>query len=284
MSLTPSASTRGGDGSSPQNCEPPIPRLRRGVRWQAERDTAFEQHLTYKSKRSTDGQQRSNTRKIASGAATLSAIFYLLSSILSLCSAQSVVLYRETFPYGAINGNLPVSSVAWAADIPDDADRLYQTTSGGGDGAVFAYEANPATTAFYTSTALTQAGGAGFLAIDSAVYSGITLSVDIQPSQNPANVTARFAVQINGSHWFVSATPVPVPASTGAFAMYSSAFNPAASQWDSLAVSGNGTGTGAVIGALSSSNLIGNITGAGMDSFLAVNGGTWWHYSWNVTP
>lgn len=202
------------------------------------------------------------------------SIFYLLSSIFYNCHGQSVVLYRETFPYGAIAGNLPVSSVGWAADIPDNPDRLYQTTAGGGDGTVFAYEDTSATTAFYASTVLSQTGGAAFPAINLSVYSGVTLSVDIQPYQTPANVTARFAVQINGGNWFVSANPLPVPSSTGAFATYSTPFNPAASQWDSLTVSGNGTGTGAVIGALSSSNLTGNITGAGLVFVHTGSGGT----------
>ncbi|HEY1789233.1 MAG TPA: hypothetical protein VGJ73_13820, partial [Verrucomicrobiae bacterium] len=203
-----------------------------------------------------------------------SSILYLLSSIFCLCHAQSVVLYRETFPYGAISGDLPISSVGWGADIPDDPERLYQTTGGGGDGAVFAYEGSAATTAFYSSTSLTQTGGAAFPAINPALYSGITFSVDIQPYQNPANVSARFAVQINGGNWFVSVNPLPVPSSTGGFATYSSAFNPQASQWETLSVSGNGTGTHAVIGAVSSSNLAGNITGAGLVFVHTGSGGT----------
>jgi len=139
---------------------------------------------------------------------------------------------------------------------------------------VYAYEASPATTAFYTSIALTQTGGAAFPDINPVLYSGITLSVDIQPSQNPANVTARFALQINNGNWFVSANPLPVPSSTGSFAAYSIAFNSNASQWDSLTVSGNGTGTRAVIGALSSSNLTGDITGAGLVFVHTGSGGT----------
>lgn len=202
----------------------------------------------------------------------LFSIFYLLSSIFYFCRAQDVVLYRETFPYGAITGNLPMSSVGWANDIPDGTDRLYQAT--GGDGAVYAYEAAATTTAFYTSAALTQSGGASFPVINPALYSEITLSADIQPYQNPANVSARFAVQINGGNWFVSASPLPVPSSTGPFATFTSVFNPEASQWDSLTVSGNGSGTHATIGPLSSSNLAGNITGAGLVFVHTGSGGT----------
>jgi arabinogalactan endo-1,4-beta-galactosidase len=208
----------------------------------------------------------------------------LIAALLLLpifCRAQSVVLYRETFPYGAISGDLPASSVGWGADIPDNPNRVYQAI--GGDGAVYAYEGTAATTAFYTSAALTQTGGAAFPAINPTLYSGITLSVDIEPYQTPANITARFAVQLNGGNWFVSANPLPVPSSTGGFATYSSVFNPNASQWDSLTVSGNGTGTRAVIGALSSSNLAGNITGAGLVFVHTGAGGTFNFDNFTIT-
>src|ERR1700722_9194194 len=83
-------------------------------------------------------------------------------------SAQSVVLYRETFPYAGMTGNFPVSSVGWANDIPDNASRIYQNS--GGDGAAYAYEASATTTAFYTSTNLTQTIGAAFPVINPALY------------------------------------------------------------------------------------------------------------------
>lgn len=185
---------------------------------------------------------------------------------------QDVVLYREIFSYPGISGDFPVNTVGWASDIPDNANRLYQNL--GGDGAVFAYEGSAATTAFYTSSNLTLSAGAAFPIINPALYPGLALSVDIQPYQNPANVSARFAVQMNGGTWFVSASALLAPAVTGSFATYSNAFNPAASQWDSLTVSGNGTGTTATIGGLISSNLSGNITGAGLVFIHTGSGGT----------
>lgn len=202
----------------------------------------------------------------------LSAAFFLLLPALYLCRAQSVILYRETFPYGAITGNLPVSSVGWAADIPDSPSRLYPVS--GGDGAVFAWETTPTTTAFYASAALSQTGSAVFPAINADLYSQLFLSVDVQPSRNPANVTARFAVQMNGGNWFVSANPLPVPSSTGGFVTLSTPFNPDATQWDNLTVSGDGTASGAVIGGLNSSNLTGKITGAGLVFVYTGTGGT----------
>jgi len=183
-----------------------------------------------------------------------------------------VILYQETFPYPGLSGNFPVSSVGWANDVPNAAARLYQNS--GGDGAVFAYQNAAATTAFYASTSLSATTGAIFPSINPALYSGITFSADIQPYYTPANVRARFAVQMNGGSWFVSTNILPVPATTGPFATYSNVFNPAASHWDSLTVSGNGTGNGATIGAAASGNLTGNITGAGLVFIHTGTGGT----------
>lgn len=195
-----------------------------------------------------------------------------------LMAAESVhgqvMLYRETFPYDSVNigGSLPVSAVGWANDIRSNPNRLYQIF--GGDGGVYAYQSSFGMTAFYTSTALSATAGAAFPSINPALYPGLTFSVDIQPSLTPANVSARFAVQMNGGSWFVAATPLPVPASVGPFATYSTVFDPAASQWDSLSVSGDGTGSSATIGGVPSANLTGNITGAGLVFIHASGGGT----------
>ena len=130
------------------------------------------------------------------------------------------------------------------------------------------------TTAFYTSTVLSAATGATFPSINPALYSGITFSADIEPYPTPANVTARFAVQMNGGSWFVSTNTLPVPGTVGPFATYSNVFHPTASKWDSLSVSGNGTGSSATIGPVVSSDLTGNITGAGLVFTHTGTGGT----------
>jgi arabinogalactan endo-1,4-beta-galactosidase len=200
--------------------------------------------------------------------------------LIGLASALSVVgqthgqalLYQETFPYPGLSGDFSISTVGWANDVLNNPYRLYQIS--GGDGAVFAYQNAARTTALYTSTVLSAATGATFPSINTALYSGITFSADIQPYLTPANVTARFAVQMNGGSWFVSANTLPVPATVGPFATYSNVFNPAASQWDSLSISGNGTGSSATIGSVISSNLTGNITGAGLVFTHTGAGGT----------
>jgi arabinogalactan endo-1,4-beta-galactosidase len=191
------------------------------------------------------------------------AIAGLVSAVPIFVFGQSAVLYSETFPYGFSPGGLPVGYVGWANDVPNNPNRLYQNA--GSDGAIYAFQSSPATTAFYTSTNLANGStGTIFPVINTVLYAGVTFFVDIQPFLNPGNVTARFAVQMNGNSWFVAATPLPVPAIVGPFTTYSNLFNPAASQWKTLSVSGNGSGTGATIGPAASGNLSGNMTGAGL--------------------
>jgi arabinogalactan endo-1,4-beta-galactosidase len=192
-----------------------------------------------------------------------------------------VLLYQETFPYDGITGTFPVGALGWANDIPDNPNRLYQFS--GGIGAVFAYENSPQTTAFYTSTNLTATAGATFPAISLTNYPAITLVVEIQPYQTPANVTAKFAVQMNGTNWFVMTYALPVPGTTGAFATYSAAFSPAASMWKVLSVSGNGSGSGASIGATASNDLSGSLTGAGVVFTHAGTGGTFNFNNFRIT-
>ena len=183
-----------------------------------------------------------------------------------------VALYEETFPYPGLSGNFSATYVGWANDAPNEPDRLYQIS--GGDGAMFAYEGAPATTAFYTSSALSARSGAVFPIVDISLYSGLALSVDIEPYLTPSNILARFAVQMNGSAWFVAAKALRVPGVVGRFATYSIAFNPASSQWNSLTVSGDGSGSGAVIGPPATGNLTGDMTGAGLVFTHSGNGGT----------
>jgi hypothetical protein len=197
-----------------------------------------------------------------------------LAGVLSVVGQThgQVLLYRETFPYPGLSGNFSVSTVGWANDVLNNPGRLYQVS--GGDGAMVAFQNAARTTAFYTSTVLSAATGATFPSINPALYSGITFSADIEPYPTPANVTARFAVQMNGGSWFVSTNTLPVPGTVGPFATYSNVFHPTASKWDSLSVSGNGTGSSATIGPVVSSDLTGNITGAGLVFTHTGTGGT----------
>ncbi len=212
-------------------------------------------------------------------------IFFLghVIALVLLCrpGAGQVLLYQENFPYDGITGTFPIASLGWANDISDNPNRLYQFS--GGLGAVFAYENSPQTTAFYTSTNLTATAGEAFPAINLTNYPTITLAVDIQPYLAPANVTAKFAVQMNGVNWFVAVNALPVPGTVGTFATYSMTFNPAASGWKTLSVSGNGSGTGASIGQTASATLSGGITGAGIVFTHSGTGGTFNFNNFRIT-
>ena len=183
------------------------------------------------------------------------------------------LLYEETFPYPGPSGNFSVGTAGWTNQIPNNPQRLFQMS--GGDGAVYAYQANgdvPVTTVFYTTTELDNgATGMALPAINLSLVSGLGFSVDIRPNYDPDNVTARFGVQMNGADWFCEVNPLPVPATQSAtFVTYARAFNPAATNWNTLTLNA----ANATIGAGASSNLAGTITGAGMIFQHTVDSGT----------
>ncbi len=194
-------------------------------------------------------------------------------SILTVNSVPPGLLYAEMFPYVGPTAaqSFPLGLVGWGNAIPDSPNRLYQNSSG--DGAAYAYEPSgsaPVSTAFYATTASeTGASGLPFPSINTVLYAGISFSVDIAPALSPASVATYFAVQMNGGSWFVSSTPIPVSGvETNLFATYTQAFNPGASNWKTLTVSG----TSATIGGTASGNLTGNITGAGLVSSFTGTG------------
>lgn len=181
------------------------------------------------------------------------------------------VLYSESFPFvGPASGNYPVANVGWAEAVSGSPASLYQTI--GGDGAVFAYQGSAGTTAYYaTTTTDTNQSGLPFPNIDLAGYPDLALSVDLAPSYNSANVTAYFIVQLNGSAWYISATPIPVPAGDSAtFSPYSMAFNPAKANWNNVTI----TASGALVGSPAAGNLSGVMTGAGLAFVYIGSGGT----------
>ena len=197
---------------------------------------------------------------------------FLVLQAFRLCAFGQVLLYQENFPYPGPSGSLPVSSFGWSNAIPNNPNRLYQLS--GTNGAVFAYQGDtdvPISTAFFTTTTLDSgATGMAFPSFNPAQFTGLTLSADIQPYYLPDSIAARFAVQMNGANWFAAATALPVPTTVGGFATYTQAFNPAATFWNSLTI----RSTNAVIGVVATSNLLGNITGAGLVFTHTVHGGT----------
>ena len=183
------------------------------------------------------------------------------------------LLYEETFPYPGPSGNLPVAAAGWANRIPNNPQRLFQMS--GADGAVYAFQASadvPVATLFFTTTALDSGtSGVAFPATDLSLVRGLRLSVDIRPSYDPDNVTSRFAVQLNGTDWFCEASALPVPTTlSSVFSTYTRLFNPAATNWNRLTLNT----LNVTIGPVSSSNLSGTISGAGMVFQHTVDNGT----------
>src|ERR1035437_5024587 len=194
-------------------------------------------------------------------------------SILTVNSVPPGLLYAEMLPYVGPTAaqNFPMGLVGWGNAIPDAPNRLYQNSLG--DGAAYAFEpsgSTPVTTAFYATTSLdTGTSGLPFPSINTTLYGGIVFSVDLAPSDSPANVTEYFAVQMNGGSWFVSTTAIPVPGvATNVFTTYTQSFNPAASNWKTLTLNG----TSATIGGVASGNLSGSITGVGLVSSFSGTG------------
>ena len=199
---------------------------------------------------------------IASNSAGTDDSANYLTTELTVNPVPTGLVYAEAFPFvGPLAGNYPLSSVGWAAAIPDSPDRLFQT--GGGEGAVYNYEGAADITAYYTSTALdTGISGLPFPTIAIAGASGLTLAVDIAPTGLPADITASLAVQINGAAWYVATTNLAVDTSSASttYTTVSQMFSPVATNWAALTI----TSTGAIIGSPAVADLSGNITGAGL--------------------
>ena len=180
-------------------------------------------------------------------------------------------LYAETFPFvGAAPVNYPVSVVGWSNSIPGAPNRLFQNT--GGDAAFFAFEGSAVTTAYYVSTN-SDAGASGvkFPKITPSSYPAVSFQVDIAPSYQPANITAYFAVQMNGGGWYVQSSPIPVNTgtATGTYTTYGQTFNSLAANWNNLTLGASS----ATIGSAAAGNLTGDITGAGIVFTVASGGG-----------
>jgi len=182
------------------------------------------------------------------------------TATLTVNSVPADYLYAETFPFvGALPVDYPLSVVGWSNSIPDSPNRLSQNT--GGDGEAYAFEAYAATSAVYVTTVSdTGVSGLPFPSINPALYPAIAFSVDIQPTWQAANIPVYFAVQMGGANWYVSQTPIPVNVASTVFDTYQQQFNTNAIQWNTLTLSS----TAATIGTQPTSNLSGNITGAGL--------------------
>ena len=205
---------------------------------------------------------------------------------LNVSDATIGTIYTEEFPYigPASAGNESIASVGWLEALPGPYELYYY-----GGNAYGAYQANPATDVFYTSTATdTGLSGLPFPNIVLAGYENLTdppltLSAQFEPQPNGPNynlsqVTAYWAVQINGSSWYASASPIALGwapnGTTLPFPIYSLVFSPLAANWNTLTIVPN---TSASIGGPAASNLDANngvLTGAGVVIVYSGNAGS----------
>ena len=184
------------------------------------------------------------------------------SATLTLNSVPSDYLYAETVPYIGPTTDIATSTIGWVT-ASDGQGGIY--SSGGGAGAVYAYEPSVETIIYYADMG-TDTGQAGlaFPSINPANYPYVTLQTSLDANSVVTDVTAYFAVQMTSgsvSNWYVYGTPIDEDLSTtGVFETQQLQFTTAGSQWKNLTI----TSTNAVIGSQVSGTLAGNITGAGL--------------------
>jgi arabinogalactan endo-1,4-beta-galactosidase len=128
---------------------------------------------------------------------------------------------------------------------------------------------------FYTTNGAGSGtnGDSAFTSIDPTLYSNLTFSVETQQSYQGANVSSYFAVQVGGA-WYMSTNPMTAYVESKASANFSLAslvYNPIASSWTNLTISGGSV----TLGQRASANLSGPITGIGIVVKVASGGGSW---------
>jgi len=189
---------------------------------------------------------------------------------LTVTNAPVGLIYSEAFPFvGPVAANYPISGIGWVEAVPSAPNALFQLTANTSEGAVFAYLGAEGTTVYYATTATdTNQSGLPFPNINLASYPSLNFSVDIQPGAGSNNVTAYFAVQLNGANWYVAASPLAVNLTTPGYTTFTMAFNPASANWKNLTVATSG----GIIGSTAASQLNGVMTGAGL-VFVTVGSG-----------
>jgi len=212
-------------------------------------------------------------------------------------TVQSII-YQETFYMPKINDQM-VTNVGWIQDIGGNAGPARVFSHSGANAvtfpicAVYTYMNGPnQTNAWYYTSASANGGpydplpgdGLGpvtnkmaFPGINLAIVSNLSYSV-MANNGSGANQQMHWAVQMNHSQWYVSTNYFTQSGQT--FQTFTMNFNPAASGWNLLTVSGhctfaNSTGvpnTNDVVGPQASAPLTGYITGGGLVSYWSVSG------------
>lgn len=194
----------------------------------------------------------------AGGSATNSGL------ALNISSVPSDLLYAEDFPYVGPNGNLPITGVGWVSSASASTSiGIYEAGAGLGD--VFSYASSATTNAYYTTdTNDIGLSGLPFMDINLANYPAISFQAGFVPGNAPGQVSGAISVYwtvaMNGT-WYCSTQPQTIDlAALSPYQNYEYGFNPAATNWNNLTI----TGTNAIIGSQAASALTGNITGAGL--------------------
>jgi hypothetical protein len=168
------------------------------------------------------------------------------------------LIYLENF---TANGPT-ISGLGWLCDA---RSGLYDTS--GNDGTrLIAFDSATGPQAFYTTTKLdTGSTGPAFPVIKLAGVTNLTFSVDVASDWQPANTHMYWAVQMNGSQWYVTASEID-QATGGGLSPRTLAVDTNAYAWNQLTVSSTGgTNTASVplVGSAATNDLTGYVTGIG---------------------
>ncbi len=188
------------------------------------------------------------------------------------------IIYSESF-------NMPtaadqsVNHVGWMNDVTGEPYyRIFSNSHGVTYPrcAVFSYNSAGATEAFY-GTVSTITGGPypaspypitnkmAFPGINLSVAQNVAFSVAMNTFSAPASQSGFICVQINFGNWYVSTNAMQATGLSFVTNYYT--FNPTASAWKQLTVSGVGSDSSPlvpVIGAVAANDLTGYITGVGL--------------------
>jgi hypothetical protein len=173
------------------------------------------------------------------------------------------------------NGNGSVTS-APPANLTDFANPSTGVTFP--NMAVYSYDAGAAIEAFYGTTRSINGGPypaspnpitnhMAFPGINLQVVQNVSFAVDLDGPYNGTSTHSYICVQMNSANWYVATNELLPQPNGSPFVTHSLRFNPAASSWNNLTVSGTGSDTMTlipVVGSVATANLTGYITGIGI--------------------
>jgi len=191
------------------------------------------------------------------------------------------IIYQENFNLPT-SPNASVNEVGWMNDINGNfGGRDFANPSTGvtfPNMAVYSYDAGAAIEAFYGTTRSINGGPypaspnpitnhMAFPGINLQVVQNVSFAVDLDGPYNGTSTHSYICVQMNSANWYVATNELLPQPNGSPFVTHSLRFNPAASGWDNLTVSGTGSDTMTlipVVGSVATANLTGYITGIGI--------------------